>query len=53
MEELKSQIEILEQKWESEVDALKNVNKSLRLELKDIKDVLATFEKVIHKLLEG
>ena len=39
--------------FKSCIDALKNINKSLRLELKDIKDVLATFEKVIHKLLEG
>jgi len=53
MEELKSQIDAIEAKWEDKLDALNTQNKTLRLELKEIKEVLATFEKVIHKLLKA
>ena len=46
MEELKNQIELLSDKWESEIDKLENENK----ELLELKEVLFTFEKVCKKI---
>ena len=50
MEELKTQLELLSVKWESEIEVLKEQNKKLRIALKDLKDVLFTFEKVCKKI---
>jgi len=50
MEELKTQIEKLNDKWESEIEILKEKNKKLTKELTEIKEVLFTFEKVCKKI---
>lgn len=50
MEELKDQIQVLSEKWEMEIETLKNENKKLKKKLADLKDVLLTFEKVCKKI---
>tara|TARA_R110002020_G_scaffold181364_2_gene376209 strand:+ start:18564 stop:18731 length:168 start_codon:yes stop_codon:yes gene_type:complete len=50
MDELKKQIEILSEKWQSEIEKLETENKKLLKEILELKDVLLTFEKVCKKI---
>ncbi len=50
MEDLKSQLDIINENHKKEKEKIKNENIKLKKELAEIKEVLFTFEKVCKKI---
>jgi hypothetical protein len=50
MEELKTHIEKINKKWKIDLENLTKENKKLNKEIKELKDILLTIEKVCNKI---